>query len=87
MKPGTVTVVSAGTKQGIFRPQLRLYYQNKRHGTVFETLTKPYRCRTRARAIELGREWRESPEGKEAIALLIERLSSDPDNILCEVDE
>ena len=57
MMPETITAVSAGTKQGFYRPQVRVYYHNDKYGILFVTLTKPLRCRSRARAIARAKEW------------------------------
>jgi len=57
MTPGSITAVSAGTMQGIYRPQVRVYYHNDKYGILFATLTKPLRCRSRARAIARAKEW------------------------------
>lgn len=62
MKPGTLTAVSCGSLQGIYRPQVRVYYQNEKHGILYETLTKPLRCRSRSRAIKLAKEWMRTEE-------------------------
>ena len=80
MTPGTITPVSAGTKQGVFRPQVRVYYHHARHGICFETLTKPLRCRSRARAVSLAKEWINSPDFSEVLSDAFARISANPDN-------
>ncbi len=82
MKPGQITVTSFGTLQGVFRPTIRVYFEHPRHGILFDETTKTIRCRSRKRAIVLGREWRKSPEGKDAIALVFARIASNPDNTI-----
>jgi len=62
MTPGTITAVSAGTMQGIYRPQVRVYYHNDKYGILFSTLTKPLRCRSRARAVARAKEWMKTDE-------------------------
>ena len=85
MKPGTVTAVSAGTKQGIYRPQLRVYYHNARHGVLFQTLEKRIRCGSRKRAIQLAKEWMASPEGIDAIKVAKAVICENSENTLkCE---
>lgn len=80
MTPGKITPVSAGTLQGVFRPQARIYYKNARHGILFETLTKPLRCRSRKRAVDLAREWIKTPEFTAEAAAVRARIASNPDN-------
>lgn len=80
MTPGTITPVSAGTLQGIFRPQARIYYRNERHGVLFETLTKPLRCRSRKRAVQLAREWIKTPEFAAELDAAKQRILANPEN-------
>ena len=75
MKHGTVTPVSCGTLQGIYRPQVRVYYETGRHGILFETLTKSLRCRSRKRAVQLAREWIKTDECRAQIAAVLRRVS------------
>ncbi len=82
MKPGTITVTSWGTRQGIFRPMMRVYYSHARHGILFEEIQKPLRCRDRSAAIKTGREWRKSEDGIEALRALFVRIASNPDNTI-----
>lgn len=71
-----------GTLQGVFRPQMRVYYHNDRHGLLFETLTKPIRCRSRKRAIALAKEWKASPEGIAEIDAAMKRITSNTENTI-----
>lgn len=80
MTPGTITPVSAGTKQGVYRPQVRVYYHNKRYGILFETLTKPLRCKSRDRAVSIAKEWIKSPEFPNILSGAFARISANPDN-------
>lgn len=87
MKPGKISPVSAGTLQGVYRPQARVYYHNARHGILFETLTKPLRCRSRKRAVELARDWIESAEFATEVVALKERILANPENSFAECAE
>ena len=87
MKPGTITTVSAGTLQGIYRPQVRIYYRNATYGVLFETLEKRIRCRSRKRAIQLAKEWMKDPSGIEAISEAKAQIVSNQENSLNEVGE
>lgn len=80
MTPGKLTPVSAGTLQGVFRPQVRFYYHNARHGICFETITKPLRCRSRARAVKLAKEWMETEEFNAALNEVKARVLSHEGN-------
>jgi hypothetical protein len=80
VKPGQVTAVSAGTLQGVYRPQVRVYYHNKRFGVLFETITKKVRCRSRVRAIQLAKEWIRSAEGTAAIDEAKARILANSEN-------
>ena len=82
MKPGQITCVSAGTLQGVYRPQVRVYYRNARHGILFEMIEKPIRCRSRKRAIELAQQWINEPDGIEAINETKARIVSNEENSL-----
>lgn len=82
MTPGTITTVSAGTRQGIYRPQVRLYYHHTKHGILFETLTMPLQCKSRKRAIEVAKEWIKTPDFEERLEFVKERIASNPDNTL-----
>ena len=82
MKPGKITAVSAGSLQGVYRPQARIYYHNARHGILCETLTKPIRCRSRSRAIELAKQWMQTPEFAAEIDAVRVRISANPENQL-----
>jgi len=80
MRPGQITAVSAGSLQGVYRPQARIYYRNARYGVLFETLTKPVRCRKRSRAIQLAREWIKTPEFLAEVDAIRGRLAANPEN-------
>ena len=82
MNPGKITFVSAGTLQGVYRPQVRVYYRNDRHGILFETIEKRIRCRSRKRAIELAKQWANEPDGIEAINQIKARITRNPENSL-----
>ena len=82
MKPGAITAVSAGTLQGVYRPQVRVYYRNARYGILYETLEKRIRCRSRKRAIQLAKDWMKEPDGIEAISEAKARIVSNPENSL-----
>jgi len=80
MKPGTITAVSAGTLQGVFRPQARIYYSNAKHGICCETISKKLRCRSRKRAVELAREWINTPEFAAELEVVKNRIAANPEN-------
>jgi len=80
MKPGKVTAVSSGTLQGVYRPQARVYYYNARHGILFETLTKKVRCRSRARAVQLAKEWIKTPDFSDEMDAVKQRILSNLEN-------
>ena len=82
MKPGTVTAVSCGSLQGIYRPQVRFYYHNERHGILFKTMTKPHRCRSRARAITLAKEWMRTQEFKAVLSETKARIAANKENTI-----
>ena len=82
IKPGKITVTSYGTMQGVFRPTMRAYYHNERHGILFEEITKPIRCRSRKRAVELGKVWRKSPEGVEVLRKIFDLIASRAGNTI-----
>lgn len=82
MNPGTLTTVSAGSLQGIYRPQVRFYYHNARHGLLFQTFTKPLRCRSRARAITLAKEWMRTGEFAAILSEAKDRIGADPENTI-----
>ena len=80
MTPGTITFVSAGSRQGVYRPQVRLYYHNARHGICFETMTRPIRCRSRDRAINLAKDWAKTVEFDAMIKAARQHIASNPEN-------
>jgi hypothetical protein len=82
MKAGAVTPVSAGTLQGAYRPQLRVYYHNAKYGILFQTLEKRIRCKSRKRAIQLAKEWMSSAEGATEIANAQAKIAENPENLL-----
>ena len=82
MKPGKITFVSAGTLQGVYRPQVRVYYHNARYGILYETVEKRIRCRSRKRAIQLAKDWMKEPDGIVAISEAKARITSNPENSL-----
>lgn len=82
MQPGTITAVSASSLQGAYRPQARIYYHHTRHGVCYLTLTKPLRCRSRARAVSLAREWINSPEFESLAKEARDRIAANPDNTI-----
>ena len=75
-----MSAVSAGTLQGVFRPQVRVYYSNSKYGLLYETLTKRIKCRSRARAIQLAKEWMRSEEFSPVLDEAIQRITSNPEN-------
>jgi len=79
-KAGQITAVSAGTLQQVFRPQIRVYYHNERYGVLCETLTKPLRCRSRKRAVELAKLWIKSDDGQRAIKQKQYEIAANPEN-------
>jgi len=82
MTPGTITAVSAGTLQGVYRPQVRIYYHNDKYGILFVTLTKPLRCRSRAKAIARAKEWMKTDEFEALLREEKEKILSDGRNSL-----
>ena len=88
MTPGQITITSAGTFPGpVFRPTMRVYYEHARHGVLFEEVVKPLRCRSRKRAIEVGREWRKSDDGLEALRDLFARIAASSENTIPEFND
>ena len=80
MEPGTITAVSFGTLQGVYRPQARVYYRNAKYGVCFETITKPLRCKSRAIAVKLAKEWIKTEEFDTLLNGVLLKISENPDN-------
>jgi hypothetical protein len=81
---GQITAVSCGSLQGIYNPQIRVYYTNAKYGLLCETLTHPARCRTRGRAVARAKIWIKSEEGQLAITRMQAMLAENPQNTLTE---
>lgn len=58
-KAGDNTIGAFGTRQGVYTPQLRMYWESEKHGILCDVfdLTFLGKTRDRKKALRRGREW------------------------------